>query len=44
LKTRPGAALELRRCGWTAEKMDSVIYQDPIRFMGQSAKFKAPAA
>jgi len=34
----------MRRRGWSAEQIDSVIFQNPIRFMGQSAKFKAPAA
>ena len=40
----PYAALEMRKRGWTAEKVDNVIYQNPIRFMGQCAKFKLPAA
>src|SRR6185436_15607923 len=40
----PYAALEMRRRGWTADRIDSVIYQNPIRFMGQCAKFKAPCA
>jgi predicted metal-dependent TIM-barrel fold hydrolase len=40
----PYAALEMRRRGWNAEQIDGVIYQNPIRFMGQSPKFKAPVA
>jgi predicted metal-dependent TIM-barrel fold hydrolase len=40
----PYAALEMRRRGWSAEQIDSVIYENPIRFMGQCAKFKAPSA
>src|SRR6266487_6544206 len=40
----PYAALEMRRRGWTADQIDSVIYQNPIRFMTQCAKFKAPSA
>jgi len=40
----PYAALEMRRRGWTAEQVDAVIYGNPIRFMSQSPKFKAPAA
>ena len=40
----PYAALEMRTRGWTAEKIDGVIYQNPIRFMSQSPKFKAPSA
>ena len=39
----PYAALEMRKRGWTAEKVDSVIYGNPIRFMSQSPKFKVPA-
>jgi hypothetical protein len=30
----------MRRRGWTAEQVDSVIYGNPIRFMGQCPKFK----
>lgn len=41
---RACAGLEMRRRGWTAEQIDGVIYQNPIRFMGQSEKFKAPVA
>ncbi len=40
----PYAALEMRKRGWTAEKVDSVIYGNPIRFMSQSPKFKVPAS
>jgi predicted metal-dependent TIM-barrel fold hydrolase len=40
----PFAALEMRKRGWTAEQIDSVIYGNPIRFMGQSPKFKVPVA
>jgi hypothetical protein len=40
----PYAALEMRRRGWAAEQIDGVIYQNPIRFMGQCAKFNTPAA
>jgi predicted metal-dependent TIM-barrel fold hydrolase len=36
----PYAALEMRKRGWTAERIDSVIYGNPIRFMGQCPKFK----
>ena len=36
----PYAALDLlKHCG-TADKVGRVIYQNPIRFMGQSPKFK----
>ena len=37
----PYAALEMRRRGWTAERIDQVIYQNPIRFMSQCPKFKS---
>jgi predicted metal-dependent TIM-barrel fold hydrolase len=36
----PYAALEMRRRGWTSEKIDAVIYGNPIRFMSQCRKFK----
>jgi len=36
----PYAALEMRRRGWTADRIDQVIYQNPIRFMSQCPKFK----
>jgi predicted metal-dependent TIM-barrel fold hydrolase len=36
----PYAALEMRRRGWSAEKIDSVIYGNPVRFMSQTEKFK----
>jgi len=37
----PKAALELRRRGWSADAVDRVIYQNPIRFLRQSPKFAA---
>jgi hypothetical protein len=40
----PYAALEMRKRQWSAERIDSVIYGNPIRFMSQTPKFKAPAA
>jgi len=40
----PYAALEMRKRGWTAERLDGVIYQNPIRFMGQCPKFQPPSA
>jgi predicted metal-dependent TIM-barrel fold hydrolase len=36
----PYAALEMRRRAWLPERIDRVIYENPIRFMGQSPKFK----
>ncbi len=40
----PYAALEMRRRGHSAEAIDKLIYQNPIRFMSQTPKFKLPAA
>ena len=39
----PYAALEMRKRQWSAERIDQVVYQNPIRFMSQSPKFKLPA-
>jgi predicted metal-dependent TIM-barrel fold hydrolase len=36
----PKTALEMRRRGWSAEAVDKVVYQNPVRFLSQSAKFK----
>jgi predicted metal-dependent TIM-barrel fold hydrolase len=36
----PRTALEMRRRGWTDEAIDRVIYQNPVRFMSQTPKFK----
>ena len=36
----PYAALEMRRRGWSADQIDNVIFENPLRFMGQSPKFK----
>ena len=36
----PYAALEMRRRGHSAEAIDKLIYQNPIRFMSQTPKFK----
>ncbi len=38
----PKAALEMRRRGHSNEFIDGVIYQNPIRFMSQSPRFKIP--
>ncbi len=35
----PRTALEMRRRGWTAEAVDKVIYQNPVRFLSQTPKF-----
>ena len=36
----PYAALEMRKRGHSAEAIDKMIYQNPLRFMSQSPKFK----
>jgi predicted metal-dependent TIM-barrel fold hydrolase len=40
----PHTAIEMRRRGWSADAIDHVIYQNPIRFLSQCAKFKLPPA
>ena len=36
----PRTALEMRRRGWTAEAIDRVVYQNPVRFLSQNPRFK----
>ena len=36
----PYTALEMKRRGWTAEAIDNVVYQNPLKFMGQSPKLR----
>lgn len=36
----PRTALEMRRRGWSAEAVDRVIYQNPVRFLSQSLRFR----
>ncbi len=36
----PRTAVEMRRRGWLAEKIDAVIYGNPHRFMQQSPRFR----
>ncbi len=38
----PHTALEMRRRGWSAAAIDEVVYQNPIRFLSQSPKFRPP--
>lgn len=38
----PRTALEMRRRGWSAEAIDRVIFQNPIRFLSQCPRFKVP--
>lgn len=35
----PQTALEMRRRGWSRERIDQVIYQNPVRFLSQSPRF-----
>ena len=36
----PRTALEMKKRGHTAEKIDQMIYQNPVKFMSQSPRFK----
>ena len=38
----PYTVLEMKRRGWTAGAIDSVVYQNPMKFMSQCEKFKLP--
>ena len=40
----PYAALEMRKRGHSAEAIDRLIYQNPIRFLSQTPKFKLPTS
>jgi predicted metal-dependent TIM-barrel fold hydrolase len=40
----PYAALEMRKRGHAAERVDQLVYQNPIKFLSQSPKFKLPIA
>jgi len=35
---------EMRKRGYVAEQIDKMIFQNPARFMSQSAKFKSPTS
>jgi uncharacterized protein len=39
----PYAALEMRRRGWSAERIDAVIFKNPVRFMSQTTRFLVPS-
>ena len=36
----PKTALEMRKRGWTPERIEAVIYGNPLRFMSQNPRFK----
>jgi predicted metal-dependent TIM-barrel fold hydrolase len=36
----PRTALEMRKRGYSAEAIDKLIYQNPLRFLGQCSKFR----
>jgi predicted metal-dependent TIM-barrel fold hydrolase len=36
----PKTAFEMRRRGHSAEFVDQVLYQNPVRFLSQCPKFK----
>jgi predicted metal-dependent TIM-barrel fold hydrolase len=40
----PYAALEMRRRGYTDERIEQLVFSNPARFMSQSPKFRNPAA
>jgi uncharacterized protein len=40
----PKTAFEMRKRGHTAEAIDRLVYQNPVRFLSQSPKFKLPKA
>lgn len=39
----PHTALEMKKRGHSAEMVDRVIYQNPLRFLSQNPRFKLPA-
>jgi predicted metal-dependent TIM-barrel fold hydrolase len=39
----PGAAQEMRKRGYGSDWIDKVVFQNPVRFMSQSPKFKLAA-
>ena len=40
----PHTALEMKKRGHSAEQIDKVVYQNPLKFLSQNKKFKLPAA
>ena len=36
----PRTALEMRKRQWSADMIDKVVYQNPLKFLGQTPKFK----
>jgi uncharacterized protein len=38
----PYTALEMKRRGWSGEDIDQVVYQNPLKFLGQCKRFKLP--
>jgi hypothetical protein len=36
----PKTAVEMKKRGWLAEKIDAVIHGNPVRFMSQNPRFK----
>src|SRR5205814_44412 len=39
----PKTALEMKKRGHSAEAIDKLVFQNPVKFLGQSLKFKLPA-
>lgn len=40
----PKTALEMKKRGHSAQVIDKVVYQNPLAFLGQCARFKVPSA
>ena len=40
----PKAAQEMRRRGHSATAIDNLVYGNPVKFLSQNSRFKAPAA
>jgi predicted metal-dependent TIM-barrel fold hydrolase len=38
----PRTAVEMRRRGWSDERIDAVVHGNPVKFMAQSPRFKTP--
>ncbi len=38
----PKAGIEMKRRGWTAQKIDEILFQNPLKFLKQGGKFQIP--
>ena len=39
----PKTALEMRRRGHQSEAIDRLVFQNPLKFLGQNPRFKCPS-